>query len=84
VDNAPFFPVLTYQPARALQIAQRLNAAAMCFPAAAYRSFFPTATKREFVCPKAEPLDRLRCCAPAARKRGRCATAGSNSRFRAC
>ncbi len=43
--NPPFFPELTYDPARALAIAQRLNAAALRFPAAAYRAFFPTGTR---------------------------------------
>jgi hypothetical protein len=43
--NSPFFPELTYDPARAVRITHRVNAAAMRFPAAAYRAFFPTATK---------------------------------------
>jgi hypothetical protein len=43
--NPPFFPELTYDSARALMIARRLNAAGIRFPAAAYRAFFPTATR---------------------------------------
>jgi Hypothetical glycosyl hydrolase 6/Beta-galactosidase trimerisation domain len=42
--NAPFYPELTYDPHKALLIARRLNAAALRFPAAAYRAFFPTRT----------------------------------------
>ncbi|HZZ57811.1 MAG TPA: hypothetical protein VFE31_08260, partial [Opitutaceae bacterium] len=40
--NAPFYPVFDYRPARAVRIAQDLNADAFRFPAAAYCAYFPT------------------------------------------
>lgn len=40
--NPPFYPNLDYEPRRALEIAQALNADSIRFPGAAYRCFFPT------------------------------------------
>ena len=43
--NPPFYPVLTYNPAKAVKIAQELGANTFRFPAAAYYAYFPTRTK---------------------------------------
>jgi hypothetical protein len=43
--NPPFYPALTYNPAKAVKIAQELGANTFRFPAAAYYAYFPTQTK---------------------------------------
>jgi Beta-galactosidase trimerisation domain/Hypothetical glycosyl hydrolase 6 len=40
--NPPFYPSLDYQPAKAVSIAQQLNADSLRYPAASYFAYFPT------------------------------------------
>ena len=63
--NPPFYPLLDYDPEKAVRIAQELNADSMRYPAASYYAYFPTKSgypvhpelKRD---PMRETLDLLR------------------------